>query len=264
MERFIETINQRIITLKETILTKEQELSKAPNGIVNVAKSGNRVQFYYKKEASDRDRKYLRNKDKQLVKRLCQKDYDQKVLLAASKELEELEYLKNNYPKETFEDVYNKINICRKEFVHPVILSDEAFVANWEQIEYERKSFREETPEYYTDKGERVRSKSEILIANALKKHNIPYRYECPLYLKGYGTIHPDFTVLNVRLRKEFYWEHMGMVDNSSYLEEAFHRIDMYEKNNIFPGDKLILSHESLKYPINTRSVEKLIYQYLK
>ena len=46
---------------------------------------------------------------------------------------------------------------------------------------------------------------------NDLKeKHNVPNHYEAPLYLKGRGIIHPDFTVLNIRTRQEYYWEPYG------------------------------------------------------
>ena len=253
-----------MVKLRDIIRVKEKELSKAPEGVVNVAKAGNRVQFYYKKDAGDSQRKYLKNGEKRLVERLCQKDYDQKVLIVAKNELHQLEKLKTVYPKATFEEIYEKLSEVRKQYTQPLELSDAEFVERWKQMEFQGKEFRDNTPEFYTDNGERVRSKSEILIANALKKLGVPYRYEAQIHLNGYGMIHPDFTVLNVRLRKEMYWEHLGMVDNASYLEEAFHRIDMYEKNGIFPGDKLILSHESLKYPMNTKSVEKLVYQYLK
>lgn len=34
-----------------------------------------------------------------------------------------------------------------------------------------------------TDKGERVKSKSELTIANALYRSKIPYKYECPIIL---------------------------------------------------------------------------------
>jgi len=70
-------------------------------------------------------------------------------------------------------------------------------------------------PELYTAKGERVRSKSEIIIADSLMRAGVPYRYEFPIILNGYGKIYPDFTVLNVGLRKELYWEHLGMMDDS-------------------------------------------------
>lgn len=56
----------------------------------------------------------------------------------------------------------------------------------------------------------------------------------------------------------------MGLMDNFEYAEEALRRIDMYEKNDIFPGDKLILTHETAKSPINSKIIEKIIVQYLK
>lgn len=75
------------------------------------------------------------------------------------------------------------------------------------RFEYRGKGFDESTSEFYTAKGEKVRSKSEVIIADVLSREGIPYRYEYPLYLKGIGKVHPDFTVLNVKQRKEIYWE---------------------------------------------------------
>jgi len=37
----------------------------------------------------------------------------------------------------------------------------------------------------------------------------------------------------------------------------------MYEKNGIYPGMELIISHETSKYPMNTRTIEHLIEKYL-
>ena len=68
---------------------------------------------------------------------------------------------------------------------------------------YQGKGFGEEdNTEYYTYKGERVRSKSEMIIANELFRNNIPYKYELPIELENWNkkvTIYPDFTVLNKR-----------------------------------------------------------------
>ena len=76
--------------------------------------------------------------------------------------------------------------------------------------------------------------------------------------------IHPDFTVLNVRKRKENLWEHMGKMDDENYRDYALNRIIDYEKQGIFPGDKLILTHETLNNPINSKIIEKTILNYLK
>lgn len=257
-------IEERIAFLQGVLQKKRKEVQKAPKGILNVARKGNRIQYYFKNSSKDKKRKYLKKSQSSLIKALCQKDYDEKVLDAAEKELKHLSKIQKDYEKGICEDVYQQLIPERRKWVEPIELSDEEFVAQWLNQTYPRKAFRDGTPEYYTDNGERVRSKSEILIANALHKNNIPYRYESPLYLNGMGTIHPDFTVLNVRERKEYYWEHMGKMDELEYIENALQRIDFYEKNNIFPGSQLILSHETLNNPINSRAIEKMIIHYLK
>lgn len=264
MQNFIDNINQRNAALRRIIQEKEDALSKSPEGVLNITKSGNRVQYYFKEDASAVKKKYLKKSEWNLVEALCQKEYDQKVLLAAQKEQKQLDKLIKHYPERTYEHVYDELDSQSKKYVNPIVMPEEEYIANWEQVLYKKKGFGENVPEYYTDKGERVRSKTEILIANALNKYNVPYRYECPLYLQGYGWIHPDFMVLNVRLRKEFYWEHMGMMDDPDYLEDAFYRISMYEKNDIFPGTHLILTYETQKHPIHSKNIEKIILQYLK
>ena len=259
-----EEIIRRIEELEEIIRVKEAALSHAPKGVINIASNDTRTQYLFKEKPSSKYRKYLKIEEVSLVHALCQKDYDEKILQAARKELKSLEYAIKNYPLLTCEDIYSHLNFHRQKHVTPIILPDEEFVKQWEQVDYPRMGFSEDYPEYYTDKEERVRSKTEIFIANALNKHNIPYKYECPLYLNGYGTVHPDFTVLNVRLRKEIYWEHMGMMDNPEYTETALQKIETYQKNDIFPGDRLILTHETSRHPLNSRIIEKMIFQYLK
>ena len=58
------------------------------------------------------------------------------------------------------------------------------------------------------------------------------------------------------------YLEHMGMMDTETYAEEALERIHMYEKNGIFPGEKLVLTHETGKKPMDSRLLEKIICHY--
>lgn len=264
MNQIIEKIDKRIWDLQQIIQTKENALKSAPEGLINITQSGKRVEYYHKFHSTDTVKKYIKSSQKQLVSDLCQKDYDEKVLVAAKSEWNMLQRLRKHYQKGIFEDIYESLSDCRKKLVIPIRLSDSEFVSNWENVNYVKKEFREDAPEYYTDRGERVRSKSEILIANALYKHKIPYRYEYPLALRGVGTIHPDFTVLNIRLRKEYLWEHLGMMGDAEYSEKAIQRIHTYEKNGLFPGEKVILSYETLKHPLSTQHIEKIIMHYLK
>ena len=160
MNTFAEKIEQRITKLNEIILEKETALKNAPKGLLNVCKANGRAQYYYKENSKDTVKKYLRDSEKNKVAALCQKDYDEKVLLAAKKELKQLDKLKKNYPKQPYEEIYEKLIVERQALVQPVIIPDEGFIKNWELVEYEKKGFKEDAPEFYTEKGERVRSKT--------------------------------------------------------------------------------------------------------
>ena len=221
---------------------------------------------YYLKQGNKRS--YIREKDKEIIIPLCQKSYDEKVLYAAQKELQNLRQIEAKYKNTILgrrcEDIYENLPEERKKYVEPIELPDDKYIQRWLQADYVRKGFKDDAPNFFTDAGERVRSKAEVLIAHALMKHQVPYRYEYPVFLDGYGWVHPDFTVLNIRTRKEFYFEHLGMMDDVGYSWKTLQKIIAYEKNGIFPGDKLILTHETTKNPLDIRLLDTIIEHYLK
>ena len=116
---------------------------------------------------------------------------------------------------------------------------------------------------FYTDKGERVRSKSEVLIANELYRHGIPYRYEYPVFNNGVIMAAPDFNCLNVRLRKEYYWEHLGMMGKEEYANRNTAKIEKYTLAKDFDETSLILTFETDRHPLNTKIIEQKIGTYL-
>ncbi len=129
--------------------------------------------------------------------------------------MEAIKKYRSSYPTSSVEQVYEKLHRERQKLITPIIETEEQYVTNWKNVSYSGKEIDESVPEIYMAKGERVRSKSEVIIADILGGEGIPYRYEYPIYIKGIGRFYPDFTVLNVRKRKEIYWEHMGMNSNS-------------------------------------------------
>lgn len=263
MNELKEKVEERISNLNKIIREKKKALQKAPDGVLNVHEHDDSVQFYFKESSSDKVRKYVNANNKFLVQRLCQKDYDQRVLKAAENEMKALERVYRIYQNQTCEEIFDKLHKQRQVYVTPIALPDDMYIHDWQQDSYEGKSFSPGYPEYYTDKGERVRSKSEVIIANILNKYGIPYKYEKPLFLDDYVTMYPDFTVLNVRERKEKYFEHFGMMDDSQYAETAINKIETYAKNGIFIGDNLLATFESRNKPLNQKNVEAIITKYL-
>lgn len=156
-----------------------------------------------------------------------------------------------------------KLHTQRQLLVTPIEPIWEKELARWYDSEYHGKEFYEGTAEIVTEKGERVRSKSEKILADYFYRNNILYQYEKPLYLKGYGTIYPDFTFLSKKTRKEIYWEHEGMMDKPEYAKSAVKKIESYQRNGIHLGERLILTFETELTVLNSRIVEELVERYL-
>ena len=252
---------QQLWSLKEE---KEKALIGAPSGHLRISSSDKRVQLYHKDGADNTGGRYLCVKDREFARRLAQKDYDKKILLAVNQELRAIEKYMTAYPDNAAETIIEQLHPERQKLVTPIVETEREFVHNWESEEYEALGFSEETPDFYTTKGERVRSKSELIIADMLNKKGIPYRYEYPLYLKGYGTIYPDFTVLNIRKRKEIRYEHFGRMDDPAYAERTIQKLHTYNKHGFYLGDNLIATFETRKNPLSQKELQNLIHQYLK
>ena len=182
--------------------------------------------------------------------------------MASFKEKEWIESWFKNIAGATAEDVYEKMNALRRGIVTPIIDPIAVYLKKWEEEEYKRKEFREDAYEFYTEKGERVRSKTEMLIAHMLIRYNIPYHYEQPLEIKEHVVLHPDFTIMHPVKRTLYYWEHLGMMDDKEYAESALQRIILYEMNGIYPGENLIITHETSAHPISSLLLENIIRHY--
>jgi hypothetical protein len=115
-----------------------------------------------------------------------------------------------------------------------------------------------------TLKGELVRSKSEVIIANMLYESGIAYEYEKELSLGEDGTRIPDFTIDDVESGILFYWEHCGMMSDRHYRQRWEEKKAVYEKHGIAEGENLIVSYDDLNGSIDSVAIKKLIEQYLQ
>ena len=151
----------------------------------------------------------------------------------------------------------------RQLLVTPIEPTWNQLLMKWYEEEYQGKEFKEGIPVILTEKGERVRSKSEKIIADYLYRKNILYKYEKPLYSNGYGIVYPDFTLLSRKTGKEIYWEHEGMMDDQEYARKAIQKIESYQMNDIYQADRLILTFETKQCVLNSKIIENLTARYL-
>ena len=198
-----------------------------------------------------------------IVYELAQKDYDKEVLLLAEQEIKQIDRFLSKYSPSKLSNEYSGLPKERKELIVPIAMSNVDYAKIWQEEVYNGKEFMDNAKEYYTRKGERVRSKSEIIIANMLNDNNIPYRYEYPLEMKNGIRIYPDFTVLNMRTREVKYLEHLGMMDKIGYYNYNLNKIGILEQNGYLLGVNLLILHETSDSPINILTFRRYVEEYL-
>ena len=95
-----------------------------------------------------------------------------------------------------------------------------------------------------TIRGELVRSKSELVIANMLHAAGLDYSYERPLVgVLLPGTVHPDFTIIDAA-GDPIVWEHLGLIDQPGYRVAWERRREWYEANGYTHNHNLFTSEE--------------------
>jgi len=102
--------------------------------------------------------------------------------------------------------------------------------------------------------GHLVRSKSEVIVADALHYRGIDFHYEKPFIGKnGRSFKLPDFTI-KLRSGSVIIWEHLGMLDQESY-KHAWDKKMLWYLLNGLEHSNLYISRESVASGINSHEV---------
>jgi ATP-dependent exoDNAse (exonuclease V) alpha subunit len=95
-----------------------------------------------------------------------------------------------------------------------------------------------------TLRGELVRSKSELVIANYLHHMGIAYQYERPFDGEGArGRLRPDFSIVD-DAGDVYLWEHLGMLDRPEYKSSWEWKKAWYASNGYVEGRNLFTTSE--------------------
>lgn len=111
-----------------------------------------------------------------------------------------------------------------------------------------------------TKKGILVRSKSEVLIADALYDLGINYKYETVLDLGGEKK-YPDFEILAPN-NKLVWWEHLGLIDDPNYVVYNLRKLIEYAKHGIVLGKNLIITWETKEMPLTRSMINEQIRSF--
>ena len=264
------TISSLISSLDSLIKRLCSDIGKAPEGSIELKSLRGKERLVRYLHPNGRY-EYLGKDKETLIKALSQKKYDQSLLKVATRQKAELERTLERLSKDkrpmTLDDVMSTMPESLRQYITPDPATDEGFIAMWSKPSPKR-FYKGDVPKdspHYTMRGEHVRSKSEILIADRLYCRGVPYHYELAFSPnEGVSIRHPDFTVLNTRTLEEFYWEHLGKMDDPNYSVKSKEKVEWFAAYGIVPGKRLIVTFETSASPWNTKYLDKLIELYLK
>lgn len=244
--------------------------SHAPGCLYGVKRDGRQNYLQTQIINGKRQRHGITN-DPDTLRRLCRKAYLREALENISENINCITTVKlqctSLQPSEIIQNLPQVYQTLPKEYFFPDIFKDRlaetaekdaeiaAKVKAWIEEPYEQSTFMPEKKVHVTSRGEKMRSKNEVLHAETMYRLGIPFRYEPVLHI-GTRELIPDFSAMRIRDTKIFYAEHCGMPDNKEYMEHHKWKMKVYEAAGIVPWDNLIVTYGDVHGNVDVRIIE--------
>lgn len=258
----MKTIYDNLVKEAEDILHEirriDKQLETLPKGDLSCTKNGKYVKWYY---TNENVRRYIPKQEEKFAKLLAKRKY----LTALKKDLEKerrillklIDFKPNSF--RTHLEILESAGYAE-------LLKDEVKPHNkqyeeWMEEHYETNTYRQEGQLHDVGEGLLVRSKAEAMIVAALRKYNIPFRYECICYL-GKEKVFPDFTIIHPKSGKLYYWEHLGKMSDCTYYSDQYKKLKKYNDAGIVMGINLIITTETKDIPLNYATIEHRIKEF--
>ncbi len=260
MKKLLKQMKEQSQLLRTAINQAQLDVDKYPEGTLRISKNNKYIRFYHM-TTNNKTGKYIRKSNIDLAKALASKEYNKNFLSDANRQLNWLENNISILSKYCKSDSYHTLSPIRQKLVTPYIMPDELFISKWINTPYTPSTYKPDLKRFDTKKGDLVRSKSEAIIADILYDLGIPYKYEAPITLKNGQVKYPDFTILDIKTRSEFYFEHFGMMDVAQYRCTNLEKINLYAHNGIFLGKNLIATFETDDNPLDINGIRKMLIE---
>lgn len=245
--------------LSKEILNTEHLLHAAPAENLQWVRNGRYYKYFC---TADGSKSYISKKQKDVLDKLAYKRYLQTKLEDLRHEQDCLENLLSNVSdtgRQPHEQLLEDSPISALLTAH--YRNVPAELEEWAKAEYEKSNRHPEYLVHVTAFGQKVRSKSESMIATALTMYHIPYHYE-ELLAIGDMTFAPDFTILHPGTQKLYYWEHAGLMDNSEYAGNFFNKLRIYASHGLILNQNLIVTTETNLLPLTEQTIDDVIRYY--
>lgn len=237
-----------------------KELKSLPPGRLIGTKYKDRFQYYQWKKTDDGCIRRGIGKNKQLVAKLARKEYLKKALPLLEADIVTLQTAMNKYIAFNPESIISGMSNVYKSlpqsyFTDKPVMCDS--LHKWMNEPFDQSDYNLQEKTQITTRGLKVRTKSELLIAEMLHSYNIAFRYEQRIYIGGHRYA-PDFTI-KLADGRIVYWEHCGMTHDALYMHRHYEKLRRYQSADIVPWQNLIVTYDDENGKINLQIVESEI-----
>ena len=246
-EPWLAPLQERRKELEQLLGKVERELAGLPEGRLRFSTVSGKTRYYLANGRGKGKDRYLGEAQKDLVVKLARRRYLTELKKAAEAERKAIQSFLDQLPAVAPEDVHAGSRPELQELTPPLALSDEQFREAWLADMQE------------TASGEKLKSRIERIISDAIGNAGLTAVYEPGLYLEGYGPARPDFAILDPRTRKTIYYEHFGMMDDEEYRHRNLPKLAAYHANGFFEGVNFLMTMEGLETPIGLDEAGELI-----
>lgn len=167
-----------------------------------------------------------------------------------------IDNLTDENPEDSYKSIQQKLpslNVQEIEYAIVDVLNSRQNQSSSLGEKYTQAIFKEHEKVHPTSRGIKLRSKSEVFIAEKLYEYNLEFIYEPGLYMNG-KRYAPDF-VIQSRSGKEYFWEHFGLSGNGRYIKNQLIKIQDYIDYGIKPWDNLIITYDTYEGVIDQRII---------
>ncbi len=256
-------ITKEEMEIEKTLLEIYKKLySKMPAGRLTSKRVKGRT-YYYCVDEKTRKATYIPKLNVKLILQLKQKRWLEECIKVLKENLHvQSKVLKkyNNYDGQSIQNRLSKSysDAMLEEYEKKYLIDLDV----WSREEYRKNPYHEEHLRYETSFGLRVRSKSELLIAELLCKYGIPFRYDAAVRVRGndgkWKTYYADFIIM-LPTGEQILWEHMGLLGKEDYRRHAFEKLTDYFHHGYFVPNNLIITMDGPTGELDVAAIKRII-----
>jgi hypothetical protein len=135
-------------------------------------------------------------------------------------------------------------------------------IAKWASAPYIKNPKHPEHLVHQTSTGVYVRSKSELLIFEALLNAGLDFHYDEEVHING-QKFYCDFIIIVPGENRKVYWEHFGRMGSENYREECIWKFSHFVRSAMLPGRDFIFTFEDEDGNIDGRDIVRAIDELL-